>query len=297
MAAKRASSATCGRSETKVKQLTQDERSLIDKIVRTDKKTPTEALRRVNAKREKKGIREVEKSTVHRFCRGLTHKVGAKETRGRSAGLSAKDKQRLDRARRKLIQKANNQYRVTHAMVMKEAGLEGVVCQRVCEEALRAGGARYRPPRRKIYVTENDAAKRYAWASENKKRPARCRSEEVKAYVDNKSFPAPRPEAQRKRFRQTMVTGHLRKPSEGLDHGFTKPREKHSFIGIPSVQISAAVASDKVIMWHVVPGSWNGTKAASMCKEHLKPALVRWYGKLPSYKTVEDGDRKGNTSN
>ena len=85
--------------------------------------------------------------------------------------------------------------------------------------------------------------------------------------MDNKAFPYPLTPAQRKRFRQTMISGHLRKPSEGLDRGFTKPREKHSFIGIPSVTISAAVAKDKVIMWHVVDSSWNGAAAATMYKD------------------------------
>ena len=77
----------------------------------------------------------------------------------------------------------------------------------------------------------------------------------------------------------------------------SKPREKHSFTGIPSVQISAAVTSDKIIMWHVVSGNWNGKNAAIMYKGHLRPALKRKYGELPYYKIIEDGDRKGNTSN
>jgi hypothetical protein len=93
-----------------------------------------------------------------------------------------------------------------------------------------------------------------------------------------------------------MVTGHLRKGSEGVDAGFTKPREKHSFIGMPSATISAAVAKDRVLMWHVVPGKWNGDAAAQMYEHHLKPALVRAWGKRGQYTIIEDGDRKGNTS-
>lgn len=78
--------------------------------------------------------------------------------------------------------------------------------------------------------------------------------------------------------------------------GFTKPREKHSFIGLPSVTIAAAVAKDKVIMWHVVEGTWNGAAAADMYKNYLKPALEATWGKQRRYTIVEDGDRKGNRS-
>ena len=127
--------------------------------------------------------------------------------------------------------------------------------------------------------------------------PAKYWVKDIKAYIDNKNFPTPRTPAQRKRFKQTLVTGHLRKKSEGLDRGFTKPREKHSFTGIPSVQISAAVTSDKITMWHVVSVSWNGKNAAIMYKGHLRPALQRKYGEVPYYKIIEDGNRKDNTSN
>ena len=82
----------------------------------------------------------------------------------------------------------------------------------------------------------------------------------------------------------------------GLDRGFTKPREKHSFVGPPSVTVSAAVAKDRVVMWHVVAGQWNGAAAAEMYERHLKPALARTWGKRSRYTIVEDGDRKGNAS-
>ena len=116
------------------------------------------------------------------------------------------------------------------------------------------------------------------------------------AYHDEKTFPLPLTPKQRAKFRQTLVTGHLRTASEGLNRGFTKPRQKHSFLGMPSVTISAAVAKDRVTMWHVIEGSWNGASASEMYEKHLKPALARTWGKRPRYNIVEDGDRKGNTS-
>ena len=50
-------------------------------------------------------------------------------------------------------------------------------------------------------------------------------------------------------------------------------------------------------MWHVVETRWNGSTAAAMYTDHLKPALERTWGKRPYYTIVEDGDRKGNASN
>ena len=61
------------KSETKIKQLTMAERTRIDGMIRQAKASPTDALRRINKDRCKKGIREVEKSCVYRFAKGLTH--------------------------------------------------------------------------------------------------------------------------------------------------------------------------------------------------------------------------------
>ena len=276
-------------------QLTDAERITIDRLIRQGKSTPTEALDQINAVRRRRKEREVGKSSVHRYVKGLTHKLGAVEQRGRKRSLSSTDVRSLDQARRRLIKKTENNARVTYADVVEEAGVGKKACQRVCEDVLRAGGVAYRAPRRKIYVSEDDAKIRKATADKWKKRVKSHWSKKVHGYFDCKAFPCPLTPKQRKRFRQTLVTGHLRKPSEGVDRGFTKPREKHSFVGIPSVTICAAVAKDKVIMWHAVP-KWNGAIAAEMYTDHLQPALQRTWGKLARYTVVEDGDRKGNTS-
>ena len=128
------------------------------------------------------------------------------------------------------------------------------------------------------------------------KRPATYWSTKVHGYVDNKAFPVHLTRNQRAKIRASRVTGHLRKAYEGIDRGFTKPRQNHSFLGMPSVIIAAAVAKDRVIMWHEVRGNWNGKAAATMYEDHLKPALDRVWKKQPRYTIIEDGDRKGNTS-
>ena len=255
--------------------LTVGEQTLVDTVMRKGKGTATEALSRINTSRQKNNIREVDKSTVYRYVKGLTHKRGAEERRGRKRSLSKQDVRTLDQARRRLIKKAANQHRVTYEEVVDEADLDNAPCQRVCEDALRGEGVSFKQPRRKICISDGDAKQRCAVAKVWVKRPASFWSKSVHAYVDNKAFPIPLTAKQRVKFRKSMITGHLRKPSEGVDKGFTKPREKHSFIGMPSVTISAAVAKDKIIMWYVVPGPWNGAAAATMYENQLKPALVR----------------------
>ena len=288
--------ARCSNKKMPTQHLSAKELRLIDDVLRTEKGTPTDALRRVNSNRQKMGVREVGKDAVHRYVRGATHPRGAVEKRGRKRGLSQDDVRKLDQARRRLIKRARNETRVTYADIIEEAGLKSDPCQRICEDALRKIGVGFRHPRRNIYVSEVDAKKRLIFSRRYIKRPSNYWSNDVHGYVDKKAFPMPLTEQQRVRFRQTMVTGHLRKPSEGTDRHFTKPREKHSFVGLPSVTVSAAVAKDKVIMWHVIEKQWNGAAAAAMYTNHLKPALRRTWPGLSRHTIIEDGDRKGNAS-
>ena len=96
------------------------------------------------------------------------------------------------------------------------------------------------------------------------KRPAAFWTAGMHAYVDNKAFPLPLTPAQKAKLQNTRVTGHLRRADEGLAPYCTKPKEKHSFIGIPSATITAAVAKDRIIMWHVVEGPWTVCFISSM---------------------------------
>jgi hypothetical protein len=145
-------------AKRQIQQLTIKERNQIDDVMR--KGTAADALRAVNAQRVGKNIREVEKSTVYRFAKGLTHKRGAAETRGRKRSLSKQNVRKLDTVRRRLIKTADNEKRITHADVIKEACLTDVACQRVCEDALRAEGVSFKAPRRKIQISEEDAKHR-----------------------------------------------------------------------------------------------------------------------------------------
>ena len=203
---------------------------------------------------------------------------------------------KITQTRRRLIKEANGEYRVTYGHVREVSGLKKKACQKVMEQALRAKGVRFRAPRNKVFVSEEDAKKRRLQCEAWQRKSSEFWMDKVHAYVDNKSFPLPLTPKQRLRYRQTRITGHLRTAAEGLVRGFTKPRDSHCFVGFPSLAISAAVNKNRVIMWHVLKKTWNGASAAQMYKGPLLSALRRTHGKSQRYTIVEDGDRKGNES-
>ena len=280
----------------KGKHLTVKEQDMVDKVIRKDGGTPTDALQAVARSRARRGEAPIHKTTIYRYLRGSTHRRSKQERRGRPRLVKRADAARLDAARRWLIVEADNEWAVTHADVVREAGYEGHASARVLADALRSRGVRSRAPRSKVMVTAGDAKARLRVARAWVRRPASFWVDGVHAYVDNKAWPVPLTAQQRKRYRQARVTSHLRKPSEGCTPGFTKPRMKHSFVGLPSITVSAAVAQDRIIMWHVVAGAWNGGSAADMYEGPLLKALQKKWPGRRRFTIVEDGDRKGNQS-
>ncbi len=70
-------------ANVKVLQLALKERVKIDGLMRREKASATEALRRINRDRSRRGAPEIGKCAVHRYAKGVTHKLGATEKRGR----------------------------------------------------------------------------------------------------------------------------------------------------------------------------------------------------------------------
>lgn len=279
-------------------QLTAKERKRVDKIVRAEKRPQTEALAEINRDRARRGVEPTTHGTVSRYCLGLTHASDAPEARGRRAALTRADIRAADLARKKLLKEADGENRVTWEMIIEKAGLADVACKRTIMDDLRRElGVAYRLARKKIGITEDDAKKRLQVCKRWLRKPKRFWSKDVHGYVDNKSFVLPLTPKERKRFRQTRVEGHLRTKAEGLTRGCTKPREKHSWQGFPSVTVTAMVAEDKIILWHYQEKRWNGQTASETYKGPILQALKRKWGERGMYRLVEDGDRKGNQSN
>jgi hypothetical protein len=277
-------------------QLTVEEQRQINKWVGHEKKSGAAVVKLLNKQRLARKQPHIEKSAVYRFIAGETHSKDSPESRGRDETLTRADTRKLQQARRRLLREADSEHRVTWQDVLDEAALDSAPCLRVVQDALRSTGVRFRPPRRKIGLSQKDAKKRFEVGLVWKKKTKRFWTG-THGYYDNKSFPMPLTAGQRSKLRQTRITGHLRLPGEGVEQGFTKPREAHSWIGFPSVTISAVVAKNRIIMWEEIPGTWNGQKAADVYQGPMIKALRRVWGRKRSYRIVEDGDRKGNQSN
>ena len=78
----------------------------------------------------------------------------------------------------------------------------------------------------------------------------------------------------------------------GGEKRFVLPKKDRMLLGLPSVDITAAVGQDGIIMWHETEGPWNGQAAAQMYAK-LGKALRDTYGQKRQHIVVEDGDTKG----
>ena len=258
-------------------QLTKLELHQINKTI-NGKGTGKDAIDAINAKRKKNHVPQIAPSAVYSYIRGETHQPNRKDKRGAKKILKPRHVKKLLKTRRKLIKKANNRYRVTHDDIIREADLDVDPCKRTVEDGMRGEGVYYRNARAKIQITSGDAEKRYDFAKKWYKKPADHWTDEVDGYHDLKAFPMTLTDAQRERYAQTKVTGHLRLKSEGTEQGFTKPRQNHQWLGIPSVTVSAVVSANKLLVWDVIDGNWNGEKAKQLYTGPIKKAFEREYG-------------------
>ena len=97
-------------------------------------------------------------------------------------------------------------------------------------------------------------------------------------------------------MRQTKLIHHVRTAAEQTLPGYIVARKFKMSFGIPSVEIIAAVANDRIIMWREVPGPWCGQAAADMYAD-LGSVLRKRYPGSSSLRVAEDGDTKGFQSN
>ena len=268
---------------------------------------PQRILRTVNAGRAKKRVDPVSQSAVYRFLAGESYTGVADETRGRPSGVGSKQMAVYDTVRKRLIKDSKNEFQVTwediategqkelrkrKLLKRKHKGLSAETLRKRCRAELGIGS---RPAPRHVTRTAGDEKRRFRQAKAWSLRSSTFWQREIHAYIDNSKFIMARTADQRRRMRQAKVTHHLRKASERTDPMFIVPKRGHCLPGIPSVEITAAVAKDRIIMWRVA-GPWNGKEAAAMYKD-LRVALARTWGVRGRYRIVEDGDPKGYQSN
>ena len=271
-------------------------------------KSPKEILAKLQRDRARHGDDGPGSSAVYNFLAGVTHRRDASETRGRPSQLPRRLVSTAVRVRKHLIQKAKNEYVVTwedvHAATkveLKRLGLLGRGTKMPSEDWLGrlvrdASEVRARPPKRRISRTKDHEKQRYETSSKWRKYPQRFWYNGVHCYLDNKKFVIARTALQKKLLRSTRIHHHLRTPSEGGLPGFVVPKRAKMLLGVPSVEITAGVAKNKIIFWYINENKWCGKQAAKMYAA-LGKTLRKTYGNLKSFTVVEDGDTKGYKSN
>ena len=109
-------------------QLLDNERNLIDKLVRSQRKTPIEAWKALKKARAKKtGSRKcsLSKQSMYNYVHGHTHRFDKKETRGRRKNLTGADVRKLLHTRRRVIKKASKYLkRVRYSDIITAAKLK-----------------------------------------------------------------------------------------------------------------------------------------------------------------------------
>ena len=283
-------------------RLTDAEMSLITSLLSTH--STQDILATLQQKRRRRSLSGPSQSAVYRFVAGETYIRGAAEKRGASNKIPDKVVKELDKTRLRLAKEAASDYFVTWEDVVEEGKKDlrkkGLLGKRepmwspdaVARRSRELLNVRRKPSRKRLARTRGEEKERYEKALEWSGYAARHWKTNVHAYIDNKKFLVARTAKEKKLLRTARVHSHLRKPSEGSDPAFVTPKANHIKHGMKSVEVTCAVAKNKVILWHVTEGPWNGDAAAIMYKG-LGAALRKEWGNKRKFVVVEDGDRKG----
>ena len=202
-------------------------------------------------------------ATTRRAIRGKTFKRSKHETRGRKKILSNKNLATLDKKRDQLITKADGDYEVIWDDVVKAARVPHVHRTTAAKNMNAAGyNIKWRTPRLKPWRSEADEAERKRMCNRLRKLPERYWQHDVHLYMDNTRWKIPMSAKGKKFLNAKKVRKHLRKPSEGLKRGYTKPSgERHKMNTGGSAHLCAAIIKGKVRVWHYLPDRWCGTTA------------------------------------
>ena len=234
-----------------------------------------------------------DKGTISRHFAALLKKGPKIEKNvGRSCKLTPKVIDRLVSKANAMIDVADAKWQVTAAMIKKSLKLS--CSTRLVLDALHSRGIYMHPLREKPVRTDEDVAKRFAFAQEYPKKPMSFWSDKVHAYLDNKFFPVYLNRRGRDYAAKRAARGTFRSKGQGLAKGHVKPRKNLKFnTGAKSIQVCAAISAKRVLLWHVIKGPWNADKAADMYRAYLAPALEKAHGKSPGCLILEDNDPSG----
>ena len=280
---------------------------MMDKLQK-QKKTPKQIIETIEKGRKKKkaGVARAPPgaNAVYRYLRGETHVTTSKETRGAKPVLGKGAMKVYNEVRKDLQKTANNEYVVTWASIaeagqraLRRRGMLKRTEEGWCEDYLRKKmrdvlGVGKRPAPQRIGRDPADERRRLSKAAKWEDEPASFWTDDV-AYLDNKSFVEALTPTQRTRMLQVRTGHHLRTAAECKNTTYVVPKGGRMLPGIPSVEISAVVHRDRIVMWRVTKQKWCGAEAANMYAD-LGKVLKRVFGhNRRKFRLVEDGDPKG----
>ena len=238
-------------------------------------------------------------TAVRRAIKGESFKRAARETRGRPRILSTTNLRTAERVRKQLIAKADGEAEVHWDDIIRKSRIPRVHRTTLAKNMNAAGfGIGWRQPRLKPTRGEPDEAERKELCNKMRRLPLRFWLQEVDAFIDCKQWRMPLTVRGKSHAKRLRVRGHLRKKSEGLKKGFTKPdKSKHRQNTGGSAHLCAAIIGGRVRVWHYLPRTWNGATAAALYKNVLAPALKKYRGAKRRYLVLEDNDPTGFKSN
>ena len=253
----------------------------------------------LSAQRARKKIAAPHITNVRKALKGNTYKRGRKETRGRRAKYSKKMVLRMDKARKDLAKKVSSGREVLWRDIRKAArvpdGHRSTLKNAFAREGINVAARR---PREKPRRTPEHIKERFAFAKAMAAHPPSYYEKRLDMIIDNKKFDIPTTERARQYMKNQRVRFHLRTPAEGIKDEFTKPgRKKNRMNTGAQASVCAGISNGRVVLWHYLPKTWNGTVAADLYTNVIHPSLQKHRGIKRSYVLLEDNDPTGYKSN
>lgn len=254
---------------------------------------PDKILTAINKTRRRDKIEEISIDAVRRFVKGLTHRAGPVEKRGRKRLLTRRSATALNSTRKALIKKSKGEYEVHWKDVIKGSRVTRVSRQTASRALKREGiNVEWRRPREKPCRGPEHIKERMAVCAEWKDKPTSFFTG-CDLIIDNKKWDFPTTDNARSYVRKCRVRGHLRTPGEGVAQHFTKPSRKRNRVYTASINLCAGISKDKVALWTYLPKKWNGEEAATLVKGPIIQALRKTCGEKRSFRMIEDNDPVG----
>lgn len=230
-----------------------------------------------------------ERSTITR----LLGNTGPDPRRGRPPALSDAQVARAIRLMEKMIAEVDGEREVTIDMVRRRARLS--CTNRTLLDRFHTKGIYFRNLREKPVLTPEDVKARYAFAKRFKNKTANWWKTHVDIHLDNHCFKVATAARGRKLLAMRRVRGVYRAKGKSLKPGYVKPgKGMRQNTGARGVMVAGGIGHGRVLVWHVIDGTWCGKEAEYLYTYAVAPALKKQCPSKTRFTILEDNDPTGN---